>query len=76
MNDLQDMANFKDFGKKQLSGMYGEMPKVKLGKFTIAMMSDKQNEDSVWIEDEDGEGGEYKGAKLEKIIGNFVDANF
>ena len=76
MHALQNMADFKDFGKKAKSGMYGEMPKVKLGKFTIAMMSDKENEVRVWIENEEGEGGEFKGVRLEGLISKFFDANF
>ena len=30
MNDLQEMADFKDFGNKEekICGMYGELPKV------------------------------------------------
>jgi hypothetical protein len=30
MQELQNMADFKDFGKVKKSGMYGEMPKIKI----------------------------------------------
>lgn len=36
------------------------MPTVKIGKYTIAEMSNDKNETSVWIEDtETGEGGQF-----------------
>ena len=57
-------------------GMYGESPKVKIGQFTISMASNEKNEDSVWIENEDGEGGEFTGKSLEEIISAFFDVNF
>ena len=57
-------------------GMYGELPKVKIGQFTISMTSNEKNEDSVWIEKEDGEGGEFPCESLEEIISAFFDANF
>lgn len=48
-------------------GMYGEMPTVKIGKFTIAQMTDKEGEERIWIqEDEDGEGGEFDGKVIEE----------
>ena len=49
------------------SGMYGEMPKVKIGKFTISQMTDKDGEEFVWIQVTDsGEGGQFDGRLLEK----------
>lgn len=51
------------------SGMYGEMPVVKVGKYTIAEMSDDENEDSVWIEDtESGYGGQFRKKKILSLI--------
>lgn len=48
------------------SGMYGQMPIVKIGKFTIAMMSNKEDETKLWIEDtEGGEGQSVESADLE-----------
>lgn len=59
------------------SGMYGEMPKIKIGKFTISEMSDDKNCQSVWIEDtEIGDGGEFNKSKLADLIGNFYSENF
>lgn len=41
-------------------GMYGEMPKIKVGKYTIADMTNEDDCNSVWIEDtESGEGSEF-----------------
>ena len=54
------------------SGMYGEMPIIKIGKFEISEMSDKEDCDSVWIHDtEQDDGGEFKKDALSIILGDF-----
>jgi hypothetical protein len=59
------------------NGMYGEMPKVKLGKFTISQMSDKEGEEHLWIEDtESGEGGEFDGKAIEKGFTKLYNKHF
>jgi hypothetical protein len=77
MEELQNMASFKDFGKGKKSGMYGEMPKIKIGKFTISDMSDDEGCKSVWIEDtENGDGGEFNKSTLADFIGNYYSEYF
>ena len=54
------------------SGMYGEMPVIKIGKYTIAEMSDAENEDSVWIEDTNAkDGGQFRKEKILPILDKF-----
>lgn len=51
------------------SGMYGEMPVIKIGKYTIAEMSDRENETTIWIENtESGEGGQFSKESFEKTL--------
>ena len=66
MNDLQDMADFKEFGKPHKSGMYGEMPIVSIGRFNISQMSDADGEKKVWIQDGEDEGMSIDGNIIEK----------
>lgn len=54
--------------EKIKSGMYGELPKIKIGRYTISMMSNKENETNLWIQHEDGEGGEFKAELIEDYI--------
>ncbi len=61
---------------KTRSGMYGEMPKVQIGKYSICMMSDKEGEENIYIEDENGEGGQFLASDFEEIIGNKFDELF
>lgn len=63
-------------GERHKVGMYGEMPVITIGKYTIAMMTDKPNEDRVWIQEEDQEGGEFPASMLEPVIQEFFDKNF
>lgn len=60
----------------QKSGMYGEMPTVKIGRFTIAQMSDAKGCKQVWIQDGEEEGGEFHCDKLEPVIEKFFNENF
>jgi len=54
-------------------GMYGEMPVIKVGRFKICQMTDKENEKNLWIENEEGEGGEFHGDEFEKTVSKFFD---
>ena len=61
---------------KAKSGMYGEMPEVHLGTFSISMMSDKEEERKVWMKDEhSGEGMEFEGSLLQDALQTFFDEN-
>ena len=62
--------------KKLLSGMYDEMPKVKIVSFTICMMTDKEGEDRIYVRDGDAEAGEFKAKALEPFIEEFFNKNF
>lgn len=60
---------------KVRSGMYCEMPKIEIGKFTIADMSNEKECTSVWIENtQAGDGGEFAKEKL-KTSGTMISAN-
>lgn len=71
-------ANFMRKNKKMAkSGMYGEMPKIKIGKYTISDMSDEEECTDVWIEDtETGEGGQFSKGKLFDVIDKFYNEFF
>lgn len=47
-------------------------PQVKVGDFTIC----RQDEKSVWIQTEDGEGAQFPDELFEKAILEFYQANF
>ena len=53
-------------------GMYGETPKVKVGKFSIC----RQDGKSVWIELENGEGGSFSDDLFGKSIEEFFNKHF
>lgn len=55
--------------------MYGQTPKVIIGEFVISQMSD-EDENSVWIENGDGEGAEFQSEKLESFLKEFWNKNF
>ena len=57
--------------------MYGEMPVIKIGKYSISEMSDKENEDSVWLQDEEtGNGGQFRKEHLLPVIDEFYQKHF
>lgn len=62
--------------KKPKIGMYGELPVVTIGRFTISMMTDKENENRIWIRDGEEEAGEFPGSLLEPYIEKFFDKYF
>jgi hypothetical protein len=53
-------------------GMYGEMPKVTVGKIELCMFTDKLEEKRLWMQLSDGEGTEINNRKglieLEKLL--------
>jgi hypothetical protein len=58
--------------EEKKSGMYGEMPKIKIGKYTIANMSNEEDCSTVWVEEtENGEGGEFSKSSLVDFIDKF-----
>lgn len=59
--------------KEKKIGMYGDTPRVQIGKFTICEQSDPVGE-TVWIES-DKDGGEFPKILLEKIIEEFYNKN-
>ena len=48
------------------------MNEIQIGKFNITYST----ENSLWIEKEDGEGGEFSIEKLERVIENFYNEEF
>lgn len=57
-------------------GMYAvfndEYPKVRVGEFTIC----RQDSNSVWIQKEDGEGGQFSDISFEDMIRKYLKDNF
>jgi hypothetical protein len=66
------MTPKQDLKKEQIkNGMYEEMPSITIGKFRICMMSDRENENRIWVVDEGvdgGEGGEFPSILFEPFI--------
>ena len=61
------------------NGMYGEMPKIIIGKFEISMMTDKPDEKRIWVQKIDYEGGEFNEStikELEKVIDKWFNKYF
>ena len=56
-------------------GMYDETPKITIGKFTICEMTIPVG-DSIWIQEQDEEGGEFKKDGFEPFLKEFFDKNF
>ena len=71
--DIFEMT-YELFEKK--SGMYGEMPILKIGRYELSDMSNEPDSNSVWIDDiEDGDGGEFSKSDLEGIIEKYYNEN-
>ena len=65
--------------QERKSGMYGEMPIVKIGRFNICMMSDDENEVRVWLQDGEDEAMEVQPAlikDLEKVLEAWFNKHF
>lgn len=61
---------------EKLSGMYGQMPVIRIGNMTISEMSNAEDCKSVWIQVDDDEGGEFQKSALLPIIEKFFKENF
>ncbi len=57
---------------RSLVGMYGGTPRVKIGKFSIC----RQDDHSVWIEGEGGEGGSFPDDLFEAALKDFFNKYF
>ncbi len=55
-------------------GMYGQTPKVQIGKLSICEAQSPPN-DSVWIEEEGVDGGEFGKAALAETLKKWYDTN-
>jgi len=53
-------------------GMYGETPRVQVGKYSIC----RQDDNSVFIETDGGEAGSFKDELFEKCIEEFYNKHF
>lgn len=62
--------------EKKKIGMYGETPRIKVGKFTICRMCPDGEDNSVWIEFADGEGAEFSDELFEEAIASFYAKHF
>jgi hypothetical protein len=56
-------------------GMYGETPRVQIGKFTICEMHLPPGK-SIWIEEEGEDGMEFPKDHFEKFLKQWYDTNF
>jgi len=61
---------------KNCVGMYGETPRVKVGSLSICQQYIADDSKGIWIEDESGEGGDFKTEMVEKVLRKFFDDNF
>lgn len=61
--------------QKKKVGMYGDTPTIQIGKFTISEMNAPPGK-SLWFEQEEGEGAEFRKDNFEKVVKQFFDANF
>lgn len=69
------LNRIRDGLKKKKIGMYGDMPRVQVGKFSICEQTDPPS-DTIWIEEDGGEGGEFQKAAFEKTLSDFYNTNF
>lgn len=53
-------------------GMYGETPRIKIKDLTIC----RQGDNSVWIEEDGGEGGEFNDELFCPVLRKFYDEHF
>ena len=62
--------------KQYKSGIYGKMPIIEIGRFSVSLMSDRENEDRVWIQDDENEAREFPSKLLEPYIEEFFNKYF
>lgn len=58
------------------NGMYGEMPKLQIGRFSICLMSDKKDETKIWIDDNEEDAGSFPIGLLESHLEEFYNKYF
>jgi len=72
----QDLPRRKEGGGGVMStkpiGMYGETPRVTIGEYSIC----RQDDTSVWIEHESGEGAQFSDESFEECIKDFYNKHF
>lgn len=58
------------------SGMYGELPVIRIGAFTVSDMTEKDS-NSIWVMNETtGEGAEFKKEIFLPVLEQFFKENF
>lgn len=72
---IENLRNMPQEKSKPI-GMYGETPKIKIGKFEICRFDPSGENNSTWIAHEDGEGGQFSDKLFEKAIDDFFNKNF
>ena len=71
---IPKLKQIRDGLKKKPVGMYGDTPRISIGKFTICEQHIPPSE-TVWIEVEGKEGGEFRKEDFEAVIREFFDKN-
>jgi len=61
--------------RKRKVGMYGDTPRITIGKFIICEQHDPPGE-TVWIEEVGEDGSEFRKDMFEKALKKFYDAEF
>ncbi len=59
---------------KKPCGMYSETPKINVGNFKVSLMGGAGN--GLWIENNEGKGGQFYGPCLETAIKKLWEENF
>lgn len=49
---------------------------IKIGPYTVAQIAPRDGRKRVWIQHDNGEGGEFDAAKLETILAEFFTKEF
>jgi len=73
-NQVENMLDL--LFKENKSGMYGETPSVRIGRFVISQMTNNNNDAKIWIKNGEDEAGEFDGKNLEKHIEIFFNSEF
>jgi len=61
------------------SGMYGDMPIIKIGKFSISMMTNVKGDERIWVQEGEEEAGEFHETQileLEKAVQEWFNKFF
>jgi len=74
---LEMLTNLsEELYEKTKSGMYGEMPKVSIGKFSICQKSDKEGETGIWVEEGEEDAGGFSGDIVNKELEGLIQVWF